>query len=230
VKYKGNIDMYFVNGLRPELSIDLKGLPNRRFFVKLQFLRMNDLSDHIFEHILTELPATMHFHTISYARKVYEQVFLICRAEEVDQEDTLIARTASLFCFTGLTQTFTNYENRSVVIARDLLPKYNYSERQIDQITNLILATKQPFSPVNTLEKIVIDAKMEYIGRPDFITSFKLILAELKENDQHFSVNDWKKHQIEFMKEFRFFTLAGQRLREVPPEEQIAMIESEEWI
>ena len=48
VKYKGNIDMYFVNGLRPELSVDLKGIPNKRFFTKLQLLRLGDLEEKSF--------------------------------------------------------------------------------------------------------------------------------------------------------------------------------------
>jgi hypothetical protein len=117
-----------------------------------------------------------------------------------------------------------------VVIARDLLPKFGYSEKQIDQVTNLILATKQPFNPINTLEKILIDAKMEYLGRPDFITSFKLILVEMRENNQDIPVREWKKRQIKQLEDFRFYTVAGKRLREIPPGEQIELFESEEWI
>jgi class 3 adenylate cyclase len=230
VKYKGNIDMYFVNGLRPELSIDLKGLPNRRFNLKLQMLKLNDLADFVFDEVLPELPPSMHFHSLKYVKKVYDQVFLICRSEEIDTEETIIVRTAALLCFSGLTQSYNNYENRSVVISRDILPKFDFSEKQIDQITNLILATKQPFNPVNILEKILIDAKMEYIGRPDFIGSFKLILVELKENNQKISFKEWKRRQILLLNEFRFFTLAGKRLRETSAEEQIEVLESEEWI
>ena len=230
VKYKGNIDMYFVNGLRPELAIDLKGIPNRRFFLKLQFMRLNDLAELVFGNILTNLPESMHFHSADYARRVFNQVFFLCRSEEVDEEDTLVVRTAALLCFTGLTQTYINFENRSTVIARDLLSQYRYSEKQTDQITNLILATKQPFNPVNNLEKILIDARMEYIGRPDFIDQLKLLIVEMKENNQDALLKNWKKKQVEFLREFRFFTLAGQRLREIPADEQIEWLEAEDWI
>ncbi|MBN1133299.1 MAG: adenylate/guanylate cyclase domain-containing protein [Bacteroidales bacterium] len=230
VKYKGNIDMYFVTGLRPELSIDLKGLPNRRFFLKLQFMRLNDLTERVFTTILSDLPATMQFHTAQYVRKVFDQVFLLCRAEEVEEEDMLIVRTAALLCFTGLTQTYTNFENRSAVIARDLLPVFRYSEKQIDQVTNLILATKQPFEPVNILEKILIDARMEYIGRPDFISNLQLLLFEMRENYQEFSLKEWKKKQLKLLQEFQFYTLAGSRLREIPAEKQIEMLEGKEWL
>jgi adenylate cyclase len=230
VKYKGNIDMYFVNGLRPELSIDLKGLPNKRFFTKLQLLRLGDLEEKIFGTILSELPSALHFHKIEYARKVYNQSFLICRAEEIEQDERLLVRTAALMLYTGLTQAYFNYENRSSVIAREILPAFKYSETQIDQICNLIMATKQPFHPTNQLEKILIDAKMEYIGRPDYTTLIKLQYQELREAGSPINGQQFKKQQLELLYGFSFFTLAAQRLREVPGEDQMAALENERWI
>ena len=230
VKYKGNIDMYFVNGLRPELSVDLKGIPNKRFFTKLQLLRLGDLEEKVFEDILTDLPRSLHFHRLEYARKIYNQSFLLCRAEEIEQEERLLVRTAALLLFTGLTQAFANFENRSSVIAREILPGFKYSESQVDQICNLILATKQPFNPHNLLEKILIDAKMEYIGRPDYSTQIKLLFQELIEAGSKINGQQFKKQQIELLYEFNFFTTAGQRLREVSGPDQMATLEEERWI
>src|SRR5208337_4790176 len=45
VKYKGEVDMYFVKGIRPELSVDLKVIPNKKFFIQLQLLRIQDLEE-----------------------------------------------------------------------------------------------------------------------------------------------------------------------------------------
>ena len=230
VKYKGNIDMYFVNGLRPELSVDLKGLPNKRFFTKLQLLRLGDLEERVFEKILIGLPPGLHFHTLECARKVYSQAFLLCRGEEIEQEERLIVRTAALLLFTGLSQSFNNFENRSSVIAREILPEFEYSESQIDQICNLILSTKQPFNPNNQLEKILIDAKMEYIGRPDYTTQIKLLFQELKEAGAKINGQQFKKQQLELLYNFQFFTVAAQRLREVSGTDQMATLEQERWI
>ncbi|MCK5137183.1 MAG: hypothetical protein KAR19_15470 [Bacteroidales bacterium] len=230
VKYKGNIDMYFVNGLRPELSVDLKGIPNKRFFIKLQLLRLGDLEEKVLDGILTELPPKLHFHRLEYARKVYNQAFLLARAEEMEQEERLLIRTAALLLFTGLTQSFNNFENRSSVIAREILPNFQYSERQIDQICNLILATKQPFNPHNQMEKILIDAKMEYIGCPDYPTEIKLLFQELKEAGAKINGQQFKKQQLELLFGFDFFTITGQRLREVPGPDQMAILEEERWI
>ncbi len=230
VKYKGNIDMYFVNGLRPELSVDLKELPNKRFFIKLQLLRLGDLEERIFEEVLKELPETLQFHTVSHARKVYNQSYLLCRAEETEQEDRLMVRTAALLLFTGLTQTFSNFENRSAVIARDILPGFKYSDAQIDQICNLILATKVPFQPNNRLEMILIDAKMDYIGRSDYLDQIKLLYQEIKANGLKINGQQFKKQQLEILYDFEYFTVGGKRLREIPGAEQMASLEQERWI
>ena len=230
VKYKGNIDMYYVTGLRPELSVDLKTIPNKRFYMQLQLLRLGDLEEKVFSDIIEKLPDTLHFHGPEYARRVYNQSFLLCRSEEIDQESRLLARTAALMLFTGLSQEYYNFENRSAVICRDILPTFSYSEKQIDQICNLILATKKPFNPNNRLEKILIDARMEYIGRPDYTSQIKLLFEELKAAGSKINGQQFKKQQLEELYEFNFYTIAAQRLREVSGNDQMTTLEQERWI
>ena len=230
VKYKGNIDMYYVKGLRPELSVDLKGIPNKRFFNKLQLLRLGDLEEKVFEDILSTLPENLHFHGLPYARKVYNQSFLLCRSEEIEQEDRLLVRTAALMLYTGYTQDYHNFQNRSAVISREILPDFKYSDRQIDQICNLILATKRPYNPNNRLEKILIDAKMEFIGRSDYSDRIKLLFRELKENGSKINGQQFKKQQLELLFDFEFYTVAAQRMREVSGSDQMTTLEQERWI
>jgi hypothetical protein len=230
VKYKGNIDMYFVNGLRPELAVDLKGIPNRRFWFKLQILRLRDLEDRVFGEIMKALPDYLHFHNLEYAQKIYNHSFLLCRAEEVEQDDRLLVRTAALMLYTGLTQTYNSFENRSAVIARDILPEFHYSEEQVDKICNLILSTKEPFEPTNQLEKILIDAKMEFLGQPDYTENLKLLFQELKETGSGLNGQQFKNQQLELLFSFDYFTVAARRLREVSSEKQMRALESERWI
>jgi class 3 adenylate cyclase len=230
VKYKGNIDMYYVNGLRPELSVDLKEIPNRRFFLKLQLLRLGDLEDKVFNDILSQLPEALYFHSLEYARKVYNQSFLLCRSEGIEQEDRLLVRSAALMQFTGLIHEYSNFENRSAVLCREILPHFAYSESQIDQICNLILATKKPFHPNNRLEKILIDARMEFIGKPDYTDQMKLLFKELKEAGSKINGQQFKKQQQELLFGFEFYTLAAQRMREVSGSDQMSTLDLERWI
>jgi len=230
VKYKGNIDMYYVNGLRPELSVNLKGIPNRRFFLKLQLLRLGDLEDKVFSDIMTKLPESLHFHKLEYARKVYNQSFLLCRSEGIEEEGRLLVRTAAMMLFTGYIQDYHNFENRSAVISREILPDFSYSEKQIDQISNLILATKIPFKPNNRLEKILIDARMDYIGWPDYTTVAKDLFKEMKEAGSNINGQQFKKQQQELLFNFEFYTVAAQRMREVSGSDQMSILDQERWI
>ena len=132
--------------------------------------------------------------------------------------------------YTGLTQSFNDFEKRSSVLSREILPEFKYSETQIDQICNLILSTKMPFNPMTRLEKILIDARMEYVGRPDYTTQINLLYQELLEAGVKINGQQFKKQQFELLYSFEFFTVAGQRLREVSGPDQMATLEKERWI
>jgi len=230
VKYKGNIDMYFVQGLRPELSVDLKAIPNKRFFIKLQLLRLTDVEEKVFEDILNQLPESFHFHNLAHAKKVYHQSLVLSRAEEVEEEERLLVRTAALMLFTGLSRSHNNFENSSVELVREVLPHFQYSDSQTDQICNLILSTKMPFHPNNHLEKIIIDARMEYLGNSDYISQIEVLYQEMRESGVKINGQQFKHQQIEMLHEFEFFTVAARRLREVSGQDQMSRLEKERWI
>jgi hypothetical protein len=198
--------------------------------LKLQLLRLGDLEDIVFDDILTKLPKSIHFHRLEHARKVYNHSFLLCRSEEIEQEARLLVRTAALMLFTGLIQDYHNFESRSTVTCREILPDLSYSEKQIDQICNLILATKTPFKPNNRLERILIDARMDYIGWPDYTRVIKDLFKELTAAGSNINGQQFKKQQQELLFNFEFYTVAAQRLREVSGSDQMSTLDQERWI
>lgn len=227
VKYKGNLDMYFVTGLRPELSINLVGLPNRRFILKLQIKRLNDLKNFIFDKLQEELPEQMHFHTVELARQVYNHSHVLSKSENLDLEKTLKVRTASLLLFLGFINNYKNPEVESGKIAQEILSGFQYSDRQINIITNLVLSTKQPFEPRNLMEQIMIDAKMEYLGRVDYIKNNNLLFLEESEMLFPKEISQWKLEQIELLENFEYYTAGARRLREISFEEQIERLKQD---
>jgi adenylate cyclase len=229
VKYKGNIDMYFVRGLRPELSVNLAGIPNRKFFLNIQLLRLQDLEDHVFNKLDEELSKNLYFHNSEYARHIYRYSALLAKAENLDIEETLLIRTSALLLFIGYTINFIGHEKISSQISYDILKDFGYSEKQATQISNLILATKLPAEPQNLLEKIIIDVSLEYLGRVDYIKLYKLQFLEYNQFNKPIETREWKSRQIEFLKKHEFFTSGGRRLREVSAQEQIHRIEEDIW-
>ena len=80
------------------------------------------------------------------------------------------------------------------------------------------------------LEKILIDARMEYVGKPDYTTQINLLYQELTEAGVKINGQQFKKQQLELLYSFEFFTVAGQRLREVSGADQMTTLEKERWI
>ena len=221
VKYKGNIDMYYVKGLRPELSINLAGIPNRKFFLKLQLLRLTDLEEYTFDRLEVELPRNMYFHNMNYARQMYSHSELLCKAEDLDLEETLMIRTATLMLPLGYISSYENPEKQAAAVARDILPGYFYSEKQANLISNLILSAKWPPSPRNLLEEIMADTRMEYLGRVDYIRLHKLLFLEHNEFLKPLEIREWKELQVHILTTHTYFTAGAKRLREVNADEQI---------
>ncbi len=226
VKYKGNIDMYFVTGLRPELSVDLHGIPNKRFFTKLQMLKLIDLEERVSELISANHQISLHFHRKVFFSRVYHQTELLGRSENISDDDMLLALAASILLYAGLSETYENFENRSAEIARIILPEFGFDARQTERISNLIVATKEPFLPQNNLEAILIDARMEFLGRVDYLTQVKLLYLEVKNMTKDFSKEKFIRKQKTLIKEFDFFTVAARRLREIGAGDQIRNLES----
>lgn len=229
VKYKGNIDMYFVKGLRPELSINLVGLPNRKFFLKLQLLRLTDLEEFIMSKLEAELNKNLFFHNLEYSKHIFEHSGLLAKAAELDLEETLCLRTAILFLNTGFIGGYDNHENRSAEYSRIILPEYNYSEKQISIVSNLILSSKWPPDPKNMLEMVMYDTKMEYIGRADYIRLYKLIFLEQNHFQKSVDVLEFKRKQLEILQTYSFFTESARRLREISLEDQVQRIRDDDW-
>jgi hypothetical protein len=92
------------------------------------------------------------------------------------------------------------------------------------------LATKKPFHPNTRLEKILIDARMDFIGRPDYTKQIKFLFKELKEAGAKINGQQFKKQQQELLFDFEFYTVAAQRLREVSGSDQMSTLDQERWI
>ena len=176
--------------------------------------------------ISSNMSLNLHFHKKNYIQRVYHQAELLGRSENISDDDLLMVQTASIMLFSGLSETYDNFENKSIEISREILPEFGYDEKQIDRICNLILAVKEPFSPQNTLESVVIDASMGYLGRSDYLTQVKLLYLEKKNVYSDLSREKFVREQEQLIHAFNFHTLAAQRLREISAEKQLENLKS----
>lgn len=228
VKYKGELQLYFVKGYRPELSVDGKGLmPNEKFWTKYQMLSYDDLNETIINYLDENLPGELKYYDIKHTIDVSIAVEIIGSNEGLSDEDLLILKTAALFHDSGLIYSVKNHEERSAEIADLFLPKAGYNKSQIDKIAKLILATKNPLKCDSILEKIICDADCEYIGKPDLIDILKNKFSDYKREFHELNFFDFLTKQKEIIQSFDFYTQSAKDLKIVDKQSQIDLINDE---
>lgn len=226
VKYKGDMEMYILRRIKPAYALNRKiGIrPNQIFMNKYLLRQFTDLQEVVLDRLEKELPNYLHYHNVKHTIDVINQVELIGYGEGVDDEAILLLKTAALFHDAGHMIGYDEHEYLGTKLAREYLPKYKYSDEQIDQICELIMATKMPPNPRDLLQKIMCDADLDYLGRSDFIPVSNTLYKELKEQNKIGSMNDWNKLQIKFISGHQYFTKTALNLREVNKQMQIDRI------
>lgn len=214
VKYKGEIDMYFVKGFKPELSINGEGIfPNDEFFRKLQFIRFADLEEVVMTKLDKGLPKNLYYHNVKHTIDVMVQVEIFGIGENVTRDELLLLKTAALFHDSGFLIGYEDHELLSIKMAKDILSQFQYTDQQIKIVSEMIFATKFPPSPRTKLEMILCDADLDYLGRADFIPVSQNLFRELYEHGKIHSIDEWNKMQYEFIRNHQYFTATARELR-----------------
>ena len=226
VKYKGDLEMYFLKRIKPAYSEDRKTgrSPNQILWNKYLLRQFTDLQEIVLDRLEKELPKYLYYHNFKHTIDVINQAELIGYGEGVDDESVLLLKTAALFHDAGHIIGYDEHEYNGTQLAQEYLPKYRYSQEQIDRICELIMATKLPPNPKSILESIMCDADLDYLGRSDFIPVSNTLYKELKEQNKIGTLNDWNKLQVKFLSNHQFFTKTGKSLREVNKQMQIERI------
>ncbi len=214
VKYKGDIDMYFVKGIKPEYSINGEGKKfNEAFFKRLQWVRFPDLEELIMFKLENGLPKYLKYHNARHTIDVIVEVEILGTGEGVSKDEMLLLKTAALFHDVGHIVQSENHEEIGSKMAQEILPEFKYSEEQIEIISRLILSTKYPPNPQDKLEKIICDADLDYLGRSDFIPVSNQLYKELQAQGNIMTTLEWNKLQIKFLENHEYFTETAYKLR-----------------
>ena len=226
VKYEGMIEMYHVKKLKPAYALERKvGLfPNDIFQVKYAMRQFTDLQEIILDKLEKELPEYLFYHNFKHTIDVVNQAELIGYGEGVGDEDILLLRTAALFHDAGHTINYQDHEFYGTQLVREMLPKYNYTQKQIDTICEIIMATKLPPKPETLLERIICDSDLDYLGRADFVPVSNTLFDELQAQKMITDLNLWNKIQVKFLTAHSYFTATANNLRDVNKEKQIERI------
>jgi adenylate cyclase len=225
VKYTGVIDMFELIGFKPKFSDDdLLWIPNERFHTRFGHVRFHDLEEYILNRLEKELPHYLYYHNVKHTMDVLIGVEVIGSAEKISDAEMLLLKTAALFHDMGQIVQSKGHEEISCSFAKEILPHYGYSQLQIQEICRIIMATQLPPNPQDLLQKIMCDADLDYLGRPDFIPVSDTLYDELHYQNIISSKDQWNAIQIKFISGHYYFTDFAKQNREVNKQRQIARL------
>ena len=219
-KNKGKIDMYFVHSIKPELSVDGKGIEPNKLFQKYVDLHIysgiyyRKAEKYIVERLRKELPENLHYHDLRHTTDVCAAVERLALMEGIEGDDIFLLKTAALYHDAGFVKQYANNEDIGAALAQEVLPRFGYSQEQIDTIGKLIQATKVPQKPNNHLEQIICDADLDYLGGDEFHVVADKLKRELWERDIIDDDKQWDMMQVKFLEQHHYFTKTAIELRQ----------------
>ncbi len=220
-KNKGEIEMYFVDRIKPEYSRNKNGkIANNLLITKIDelifghILNYKKAEKNLLTKLRTQLPSNLYYHNVHHTIDICAAAEKIAIAEGLKREDVILIKTAALYHDAGFIEQYHNNEHIGIKMAKEDLPKSGFSEMQIEEITNLIDATSMPSKPQTHFQKILCDADLDYLGRDDFFKISDKLKREFLERSIVKNDLEWDALQIKFISQHQYFTETSQSTRD----------------
>jgi predicted metal-dependent HD superfamily phosphohydrolase len=185
----------------------------------------NAALNYAFSRLENELSGQFFYHSFSHTR---EDVLLAARnfahLSYINDIDLHLLEIAAAFHDIGFLFTVEGHELRGAELAREVLVSFGLNENQIEQICNMILATRLPQSPKNMLEELLADADLDVLGREDFLIRNDLLRQEIAGQGKTYTDEQWFTSQLKFMESHNYFSEAARRLRGEGKKKNIALL------
>ena len=153
------------------------------------------------------------FHSLDHTEAVAEACSQIATHYQLSDEDRFVLMLSAWFHDTGYSSgKVEGHEEISAQIATEFLQQHHISEIIQQRVSSCIRATHMPQSPISQVEKILCDADLLHLSTEDFKAMNQLLKQE-RENlrGQKISKKEWRKGNIKFLQEHKYFTDYGQQ-------------------
>jgi len=160
------------------------------------------------------LPSYLTYHCLEHTLDVYRETERIALAERVSSNDDLtVVLTAAAYHDIGFVISELNHEQQSCLICMNDLPKFGYSDEEINKVCEIVMATKIPQTPNSPLAEILCDADLDYLGRNDFNAISETLFEEFKYRKIIEDRESWDNIQVNFFNSHHYFTKTNCKLR-----------------
>jgi adenylate cyclase len=211
-KNKGMVAMYYVDSRKPETN-------SPKPVVSMNF---EGAKNSILERLKNGLPSHLSYHNLDHILDVTHRAEALAKMEGLNEANTTLLLTAALYHDSGFLENTREHEEVSCKIAREALPGFGYSEKEIETICEMILATRIPQNPKTKEAEILCDADLDYLGRDDFEKIGDTLFQELKQAGTIQSVDQWNRLQVDFLTQHHYFTQSARQLRQAKKDQHLA--------
>lgn len=165
-----------------------------------------ELKEKIFDDLSNILDENYSYHNLDHTKRVISAAVDIGSNYDLSEKDWRCLLTACLLHDYGFIESHVEHEKISAKLSSQILPKYGFSETDIQIINSLIIVTKLEEKPKNLLESIIRDSDLEYLGSEDFIKISPLLKKEWINCKVVNSDSEFYKIQYQFLLNHSFYT------------------------
>jgi uncharacterized protein len=168
----------------------------------------------IVNYLEKNLPDNLTYHGLHHTLDVFNAAIKIAETENLSANEIKLLRIAVLYHDAGFTAKYKEHENKGCEMVRKNLPAAGYTDKEIEIICGMIMATQIPQTPKTLLEKIICDADLDYLGRNDFYKISNTLFEEMKVYGNLNNEKEWNKIQKKFLDKHQYHTEFGRKNRE----------------
>ena len=173
-----------------------------------------------------DLSPQLFYHSLAHTRdEVAPAADRFASVEGVGGKEFQLLMVTAFFHDMGFIVQYDDHESASIRIAASILPGFGFMPEDVDIICNAIQATRLPQSPNTLLEKILVDADLDNLGKEDFFRRSQDLRRELTALGRGVSDQQWYASQMKFLKGHTYWTAAARDLRGAQKQRNIVDLE-----
>ena len=169
-----------------------------------------EFATNIFQYKVSK---SFKYHNLDHTRQVVRAAEEMADYYQLSPEDRNAVLIAAWFHDTGFANGESKgHEATSVEMATSFLKEHHADPLLIEKVAKSIEATKMPQTPGPLIEQIVCDADLFHLGTDEFKIKNEELRQELAEiAKEDLPKKKWRKMNINFMENHKYFTDYGKR-------------------
>src|SRR5436190_5016145 len=195
-----------------------------------QLLLLSNAQAFVTDLFKNKVNKSIRFHNLEHTQGVAAACEEIADYYQFSDEDRLVLYISAWFHDTGFSGGNAHgHEDVSIQLATKFLQENNADPLFIQRVISCIEATKMPQSPKNLVEQALCDADLSHLGTSQFTIKNKQLREELIGfSKQNISKKEWRKMNITFLENHKYFTDYGRRKLQPVKEQNLEQLKEKE--